>query len=66
MDQTGLTGRYSVWLTLPALPGASPRPLPDEREVPGALEREFGLRLVRTTESVDVYTIARAHPAGPD
>lgn len=66
VDQTGLTGRYNVWLMLPAKPGIGVRPVPDEREVPAALEREFGLRLVPSTQSVEVYTIASAHRPTPN
>ncbi|MGH9480894.1 MAG: TIGR03435 family protein [Terriglobales bacterium] len=67
VDQTGLSGRYNIWLMLPF------DPTPDGRgrrlhleDVPSALRRQLGLELKPRSAAIDFYTIQSASKPTPN
>lgn len=69
VDQTGLTGRYGLWLRLDYDPiyvgGELDGMMPHYDEVPRAL-KEIGLELKPIVAPVQFYTIESAHRPTPN
>lgn len=68
VDQTGLTGRYGLWVTLDAdssIVGGQEYSLPRFDEIPQELSR-MGCELKRAVAPIDYYTIQAVHPPTPN